>query len=52
VRSKVPRDSGLQVGTEVVVFMSKAFATKRSIDGGMAGYGRAHFSKMVPKPGV
>jgi NADPH:quinone reductase-like Zn-dependent oxidoreductase len=50
VGSKVPHDSGLQVGTEVMVFMSKAFPTKRSIDGGMAGYAKAHFSKMVRKP--
>jgi NADPH:quinone reductase-like Zn-dependent oxidoreductase len=50
VGSKVPPNSGLQVGTEVMAFMSKAFPTKRSIDGGMAGYAKAHFSKMVPKP--
>lgn len=50
VGSKVPHDSGLQVGTEVMAFMSKAFPTNRSIDGGMAGYAKAHFSKMVPKP--
>lgn len=50
VGSKVPPSSGLQVGTEVMAFMSKAFPTDRSIDGGMAGYARAHFSKMVPKP--
>ncbi|KAL2022924.1 hypothetical protein VTK56DRAFT_4139 [Thermocarpiscus australiensis] len=48
--SKVPHDIGLQVGTEVMCFMSKAFPTERSIDGGMAGYAKAHFSKMVPKP--
>ncbi|KAH8889160.1 NAD(P)-binding protein [Thozetella sp. PMI_491] len=48
--SKVPRDSGLQVGTEVMVFVTKAFSTQRSTDGGMAGYAKAHFSKMVPKP--
>lgn len=47
---KVPHDSGLKVGTEVMAFMSKAFPTDRSIDGGMAGYAKAHFSKMVPKP--
>ncbi len=46
----MPHDSGLQVGTEVMVFMTKAFSTQRSIDGGMAGYAKAHFSKMVPKP--
>ena len=50
VGSKVPPESGLQVGTEVMAFMSKAFPTDRSIDGGMAGYAKAHFSKMVPKP--
>ncbi|KFY40754.1 hypothetical protein V495_05285 [Pseudogymnoascus sp. VKM F-4514 (FW-929)] len=50
VGSKVPHDSGLKVGTEVMAFMSKAFPTDRSIDGGMAGYAKAHFSKMVPKP--
>ncbi|BCS24995.1 NADP-dependent oxidoreductase [Aspergillus puulaauensis] len=50
VGSKVPPSSGLQVGTEVMAFMSKAFPTDRSIDGGMAGYAKAHFSKMVPKP--
>ncbi|KAJ5550940.1 zinc-binding dehydrogenase domain-containing protein [Penicillium sp. DV-2018c] len=50
VGSKVPKDSGLQIGTEVMAFMSKAFPTKRSIDGGMAGYAKAHFSHMVPKP--
>ncbi|KAJ6131689.1 zinc-binding dehydrogenase domain-containing protein [Penicillium samsonianum] len=50
VGSKAPSDSGLQVGTEVMVFMSKAFPTKRSINGGMAGYAKAHFSKMVNKP--
>ncbi|KAJ5145895.1 uncharacterized protein N7515_000459 [Penicillium bovifimosum] len=50
VGSKVPNDSGLQVGTEVMAFMSKAFPTKRSIDGGMAGYAKAQFSHMVPKP--
>ncbi|KAL5041416.1 hypothetical protein BDW71DRAFT_201374 [Aspergillus fruticulosus] len=50
VGPKVPADSGLHVGTEVMAFMSKAFPTKRSIDGGMAGYAKAHFSKMVPKP--
>lgn len=48
--SKVPHDSGLQIGTEVMAFMSKAFPTKRSIDGGMAGYAKAHFSHMIPKP--
>lgn len=50
VGPKVPPSSRLQVGTEVMAFMSKAFPTDRSIDGGMAGYARAHFSKMVPKP--
>ncbi|OJJ06183.1 hypothetical protein ASPVEDRAFT_32502 [Aspergillus versicolor CBS 583.65] len=50
VGPKVPPDRGLQVGTEVMAFMSKAFPTDRSIDGGMAGYAKAHFSKMVPKP--
>lgn len=50
VGPKVPKDRGLQVGTEVFAFMSKAFPTDRSIDGGMAGYAKAHFSKMLPKP--
>ncbi|KAL3957001.1 hypothetical protein ACCO45_007579 [Purpureocillium lilacinum] len=42
--------SGLTIGSEVMVFMSKAFPTDRSIDGGMAGYAKAHFSKMVRSP--
>lgn len=50
VGSGVPHDSGLEVGLEVMAFMSKAFPTERSIDGGMAGYAKAHFSHMVPKP--
>jgi NADPH:quinone reductase-like Zn-dependent oxidoreductase len=50
VGSKVPHDSGLQVGTEVMAFMSKAFPTKRSIDGGMAGYAKAYFTHVVRKP--
>ena len=50
VGPKVPQDLGLQVGTEVFAFMSKAFPTTRSIDGGMADYAKAHYSKMVPKP--
>jgi NADPH:quinone reductase-like Zn-dependent oxidoreductase len=50
VGSKVPEDIGLGVGTEVMAFVSKAFSSKRSTDGGMAGYAKAHFSHMVPKP--
>lgn len=46
----MPHNSGLQVGTEVMAFMGKAFPTKRSINGGMSGYAKAHFTKMVPKP--
>lgn len=50
VGPKVPPHSGLTIGSEVMVFMSKAFPTDRSIDGGMAGYAKAHFSKMVRSP--
>ncbi|KAL7940633.1 hypothetical protein V8C42DRAFT_362150 [Trichoderma barbatum] len=48
VGSKVPEN--LKVGTEVMVFVTKAFSSKRSTDGGMAEYAKAHFSKMIPKP--
>ncbi|KAM0477624.1 hypothetical protein ACHAPX_005938 [Trichoderma viride] len=48
VGSKVPE--GLKVGTKVMVFVTKAFSSKRSTNGGMAEYAKAHFSKMVPKP--
>ncbi|KAJ3493643.1 hypothetical protein NLG97_g4605 [Lecanicillium saksenae] len=50
VGSKVPKECGLQVGTEIMAFVTKAFSSKRSTDGGMAGYTKAHFSLMVPKP--
>ncbi|KAB5578716.1 hypothetical protein GE09DRAFT_1199843 [Coniochaeta sp. 2T2.1] len=51
VGSKVPQhERGLHFGTEVMCFMSKAFPTKRSIDGGMAGYAKAHHSHVVPVP--
>ncbi|PTB34727.1 hypothetical protein M441DRAFT_180682 [Trichoderma asperellum CBS 433.97] len=33
-----------------MVFVTKAFSSKRSTDGGMAEYAKAHFSKMIPKP--
>ncbi|RFU73499.1 zinc-binding dehydrogenase domain-containing [Trichoderma arundinaceum] len=50
VGSKVPKDRGLKVGTEVMVFVTKAFSSKRSTDGGMAEYAKAHFSRMIHKP--
>ncbi|UKZ70878.1 uncharacterized protein TrAtP1_011848 [Trichoderma atroviride] len=48
VGSKVPE--GLEVGTKVMVLVTKAFSSKQSTDGGMPEYAKAHFSKMIPKP--
>ncbi|KAI5461853.1 hypothetical protein BGZ63DRAFT_386742 [Mariannaea sp. PMI_226] len=50
VGSKVPIERGLEVGTEVMVFVTKAFSSDRSTDGGMAEYAKAHHSKMIRKP--
>ncbi|CAG5158248.1 uncharacterized protein ALTATR162_LOCUS5057 [Alternaria atra] len=51
VGSKVPQhDRGLHFGTEVICFISKAFPTSRSTDGGMAGYAKVHFTHAIPKP--
>ncbi|UKZ79439.1 hypothetical protein TrVFT333_007194 [Trichoderma virens FT-333] len=50
VGSKVPKEKRLEVGTEVMVFVTKAFSSKRSTDGGMAEYAKAHFSRMIRKP--
>jgi NADPH:quinone reductase-like Zn-dependent oxidoreductase len=47
---KVPAGKGLDVGSEVLVFVTKAFSTTRSTDGGMAQYAKAHFSRMILKP--
>ncbi|EHK42165.1 hypothetical protein TRIATDRAFT_84083 [Trichoderma atroviride IMI 206040] len=48
VGSNVPE--GLEVGTKVMVLVTKAFSSKQSTDGGMPEYAKAHFSKMIPKP--
>lgn len=50
VGPKVPKDLGFEVGTEVLVFVTKAFSSERSTDGGMAEYAKAHYSRMIRKP--